>query len=80
MDLLRKLLIRSTFGRLGTECPEVSKPHQTRCDMYFKCAVLPSNTLLWMPKKCDQGLVYEHTVRFCVLPGKKNYLPYIWVE
>lgn len=54
---------------LGRECPEHSKSHLTRCDMYFKCIVLPSNNHVWVPTKCDEGLIYESSLKMCVLAG-----------
>ncbi|XP_062142713.1 uncharacterized protein LOC133850605 [Drosophila sulfurigaster albostrigata] len=53
----------------GKPCPEKSRPHKTRCDAFYKCRELPSNSHVWVPVKCNKGLVYEHNVGSCVLPG-----------
>uniref|UniRef100_T1H4L2 Chitin-binding type-2 domain-containing protein n=1 Tax=Megaselia scalaris TaxID=36166 RepID=T1H4L2_MEGSC len=50
-------------------CPEKTRPHKTRCDAYFKCKVLPSKSHVWVPEKCDEGLIYEPNLKICVLPG-----------
>ncbi|KAL7740605.1 hypothetical protein ACLKA6_009489 [Drosophila palustris] len=54
----------------GKPCPEKSRPHKTRCDAFYKCRELPSNSHVWLPTKCKEGLVYEHNVGSCVLPGE----------
>ncbi|KAH8403318.1 hypothetical protein KR222_010335 [Zaprionus bogoriensis] len=54
----------------GKPCPEKSRPHKTRCDAFYKCRQLPSNSHVWVPVKCKEGLVYEHNVGSCVLPGE----------
>lgn len=54
---------------LGKDCKDISKPHQTRCDMYYKCVVLPSKNVAWVPTKCNRGLIYESNLKICVLPG-----------
>ncbi|KAH8377538.1 hypothetical protein KR093_005814 [Drosophila rubida] len=54
----------------GKPCPEKSRPHKTRCDAFYKCRELPSNSHVWVPVKCNEGLVYEHNVGSCVLPGE----------
>lgn len=54
------------------KCPETSKAHLTRCDMYYKCEMLPSDNFIWIPKNCPNGLIYDSVYRVCVLPGKKN--------
>lgn len=52
------------------ECPQASKAHLTRCDMYYKCVKLPSDNHVWIPTKCPTGLIYEHLWKMCVLPGE----------
>ncbi|XP_017954543.2 putative uncharacterized protein DDB_G0282129 [Drosophila navojoa] len=54
----------------GKPCPEKSRRHKTRCDAYYKCRDLPSNSHVWIPTKCKEGLVYEHSVGSCVLPAE----------
>ncbi|XP_030383268.1 transcription factor mef2A [Scaptodrosophila lebanonensis] len=54
----------------GKPCPEKTRPHKTRCDSYYRCRQLPSNSHVWIPTKCNEGLVYEHNVGSCVLPGE----------
>lgn len=53
-------------------CPEPVKAHLTRCDMYYKCQILPSETLVWTPITCPRGLIYDQNWKMCVLPGKDN--------
>ncbi|XP_037051467.1 uncharacterized protein LOC119085244 [Bradysia coprophila] len=53
----------------GKECKDTSKPHQTRCDMYYKCVVLPtSKNIAWVPTNCKRGLVYDGNLKMCVMP------------
>lgn len=52
------------------ECPQASKAHLTRCDMYYKCIKLPSDNHVWIPSKCPTGLIYETLWNMCVLPGE----------
>lgn len=55
----------------GKECPTATKQHLTRCDLFYKCLVLPANgQVVWIPSKCDRGLVYEAALELCVLPGE----------
>ncbi|XP_065075758.1 uncharacterized protein LOC135699423 isoform X1 [Ochlerotatus camptorhynchus] len=54
---------------LGEQCPDQTRPHATRCDQYFRCVLLPSKTHVWIPTKCDKGLIYEPQLKTCVLPG-----------
>ncbi|KAJ6649704.1 hypothetical protein Bhyg_04943 [Pseudolycoriella hygida] len=51
----------------GNECKDISRPHQTRCDMYYKCVVLPSKTVAWVPANCERGLIYENNHKICVV-------------
>ncbi|XP_055918640.1 uncharacterized protein LOC129950743 [Eupeodes corollae] len=53
----------------GKPCPENTQPHKSRCDVYFKCVILPSQTHIWIPEKCEEGLIYDPNMRMCVLPG-----------
>ncbi|XP_022228540.2 uncharacterized protein LOC111078256 [Drosophila obscura] len=53
----------------GKPCPEKTRPHKTRCDAYYKCRALASNSHVWVPVKCHEGLVYETSLGGCVLPG-----------
>ncbi|KAJ6647384.1 3-oxo-5-alpha-steroid 4-dehydrogenase 2 [Pseudolycoriella hygida] len=50
------------------ECKDLAKPHQTRCDMYYKCVVLPSKNIAWVPTNCKRGLIYEINLKICVVP------------
>lgn len=50
-------------------CPEATRPHLTRCDKYFRCVLLQSGNIVWIPNQCDTGLIYEPTLKMCVLPG-----------
>lgn len=52
------------------KCPDTTKAHLTRCDMYYKCETLPSDNYIWVPKNCPSGLIYDATYRKCVLPGE----------
>lgn len=40
--------------------------------MYFRCATLPSNNYVWIPKTCPIGLVYDADLKACALPGEKK--------
>ncbi|XP_053959347.1 uncharacterized protein LOC128863943 [Anastrepha ludens] len=52
----------------GKPCPEKTRPHKTRCEAYYKCIELPSKRYVWVPEKCESGLIYEHNLGLCVLP------------
>ncbi|XP_017050134.1 uncharacterized protein LOC108094184 [Drosophila ficusphila] len=72
---MRQLLVYAIFAGLfyfseGKPCPEKTRPHKTRCDAFYKCRELPSNSHVWIPVKCNEGLVYESTLGSCVLPGE----------
>ncbi|XP_055857859.1 uncharacterized protein LOC129920547 [Episyrphus balteatus] len=54
----------------GKPCPEKIQPHKSRCDVYFKCVDLPSMNHIWIPEKCEQGLIFDPDLRMCVLPGE----------
>ncbi|KAH8298220.1 hypothetical protein KR018_011164 [Drosophila ironensis] len=54
----------------GKPCPERTRPHKTRCDAFYKCRELPSNSHVWIPVTCKEGLVFEATLGSCVLPGE----------
>lgn len=54
------------------ECTGSSKAHLTRCDMYYKCTVMPSGNVVWVPNNCPNGLVYDTAFRNCVIPGEQN--------
>ncbi|XP_034670106.1 uncharacterized protein LOC117902682 [Drosophila subobscura] len=54
----------------GKPCPEKTRPHKTRCDAYYKCRELATNSHVWVPVKCNEGLVYETSLGGCVLPGE----------
>ncbi|XP_017098037.2 uncharacterized protein [Drosophila bipectinata] len=54
----------------GKPCPEKTRPHKTRCDAFYKCRELPSNSHVWIPVRCTKGLVYESSLNSCVLPGE----------
>lgn len=53
---------------VGKPCPEKTRPHKTRCETYYKCFELPSKRHVWVPEKCESGLIYEHNLGLCVLP------------
>ncbi|KAH8263155.1 hypothetical protein KR044_005280 [Drosophila immigrans] len=69
-SLLPSFLLFLRAPAPGKPCPEKSRPHKTRCDAFYKCRELPSNSHVWVPVKCNEGLVYEHNVGSCVLPGE----------
>uniref|UniRef100_A0A0K8W7Y6 Chitin-binding type-2 domain-containing protein n=1 Tax=Bactrocera latifrons TaxID=174628 RepID=A0A0K8W7Y6_BACLA len=52
----------------GKPCPEKTRPHKTHCEAYYKCFELPSKRHVWVPEKCESGLIYEHNLGLCVLP------------
>ncbi|KAH8389423.1 hypothetical protein KR200_007913 [Drosophila serrata] len=54
----------------GKPCPEKTRPHKTRCDAFYKCRELPSSSHVWVPVRCNEGLVYEASLGSCVLPGE----------
>lgn len=37
--------------------------------MYYKCVVLPSKNIAWVPTNCNRGLIYESNLKICVVPG-----------
>lgn len=51
------------------ECSDLTKAHLTRCDMFYKCTVMPSDNIVWVAKNCPNGLVYDTTYKNCVMPG-----------
>ncbi|XP_058449399.1 uncharacterized protein LOC131429342 [Malaya genurostris] len=53
----------------GEPCLEQARPHATRCDQYFRCVLLPSETHVWVPTQCAKGLIYEPQLKTCVVPG-----------
>ena len=55
-------------------CPEKTRVHLTRCDRYFKCVILPSGSHVWVPTDCEPGLIFEPTLKTCVLPGEKVFI------
>ncbi|XP_037710311.1 uncharacterized protein LOC119547493 [Drosophila subpulchrella] len=72
---MRQLLVYALISGLfyfseGKPCPEKTRPHKTRCDAFYKCRELPSNSHVWIPVKCNEGLVYESSLGSCVLPGE----------
>ncbi|KAI9586395.1 hypothetical protein GQX74_002242 [Glossina fuscipes] len=55
-------------ARLGKACPEKTREHKSFCDIYYKCTELSSTAYAWIPVSCEQGLIYEHKLRSCVVP------------
>ncbi|XP_037959120.1 myb-like protein A [Teleopsis dalmanni] len=53
---------------LSSPCLQKTRAHKTRCEEYFKCVELPSKKHVWIPEKCEKGLVYEKNLGVCVLP------------
>ena len=51
-------------------CPEATRPHPGRCDQYYRCALLPSKTAVWITTQCRKGLIYRHQRSGCVVPGE----------
>uniref|UniRef100_A0A182PME7 Chitin-binding type-2 domain-containing protein n=1 Tax=Anopheles epiroticus TaxID=199890 RepID=A0A182PME7_9DIPT len=49
-------------------CPEATRPHPARCDQYYRCALLPSKTAVWITTQCRKGLIYRHNLNSCVVP------------
>lgn len=46
--------------------------------MYYKCVVLPSKNVAWVPTNCKRGLIYENNLKICVVPGRhKNKINFI---
>ncbi|XP_061388891.1 uncharacterized protein LOC133324012 [Musca vetustissima] len=53
----------------GKPCPGKTRPHKTRCDAYYKCTEITEEKHVWVPAKCEEGLIYEHALGVCVLPA-----------
>ncbi|XP_061402522.1 uncharacterized protein LOC133338361 [Musca vetustissima] len=53
----------------GKPCPGKTRPHKTRCDAYYKCTEITEQKHVWVPAKCEEGLIYEHALGVCVLPA-----------
>ncbi|XP_011292998.1 uncharacterized protein LOC101900268 [Musca domestica] len=53
----------------GKPCPGRTRPHKTRCDAYYKCTEINDQKHVWVPAKCEEGLIYEHSLGVCVLPA-----------
>uniref|UniRef100_A0A182JT81 Chitin-binding type-2 domain-containing protein n=1 Tax=Anopheles christyi TaxID=43041 RepID=A0A182JT81_9DIPT len=49
-------------------CPEATRPHPARCDQYYRCALLPSKTAVWITTQCRKGLIYRHNRSGCIVP------------
>ncbi|XP_053692499.1 uncharacterized protein LOC128740947 [Sabethes cyaneus] len=74
MQLLLLLVLVTVIGLASTAaraepCTEHTRPHATRCDQYFRCVLLPSQTHVWVPRQCEKGLIYEPQLKSCVVPG-----------
>lgn len=73
MENLKKKKFFENFNFIlpsGKDCKDETRPHQTRCDMYYKCVVLPSSkNIAWVPTNCKRGLIYDSNLKICVLPG-----------
>lgn len=54
------------------ECSNSTKSHLTRCDMYYKCTVMSSGNVVWVPENCPNGLVYDTKFLNCVIPGEQK--------
>ncbi|KYQ60754.1 hypothetical protein ALC60_00201 [Trachymyrmex zeteki] len=52
-----------------SRCPEPKKPHLTSCTIFYNCVNLPSGGYVWVPSKCNAGLVFQPYLRMCVVPG-----------
>ncbi|KAK0077745.1 hypothetical protein PV325_003493 [Microctonus aethiopoides] len=53
----------------ASKCPETRKPHVTSCVIFYNCINLPEGGYVWAPSKCADGLVFQPSLRICVLPG-----------
>uniref|UniRef100_A0A182NE48 Chitin-binding type-2 domain-containing protein n=1 Tax=Anopheles dirus TaxID=7168 RepID=A0A182NE48_9DIPT len=64
------LVLVPAFGQHPAQqgCPVPTRPHTLRCDQYFRCALLPSKTAVWITTQCRKGLVYRHNLSTCVVP------------
>lgn len=40
-----------------SKCPELTKPHDTNCAMFYNCINLPIDGFVWVPSKCNDNLV-----------------------
>ncbi|XP_059617799.1 uncharacterized protein LOC132262537 [Phlebotomus argentipes] len=69
VKVLISLLALLTPLASAKSCPEPTRAHLTRCDKYFRCVQLPSGNIVWIPNQCDTGLIYEPSLKMCVLPG-----------
>ncbi|XP_035795087.1 uncharacterized protein LOC118468431 [Anopheles albimanus] len=50
-------------------CTEPTRPHPVRCEWFYRCALLPSRTLVWIIDQCRDGQVYRHGSSVpCVTP------------
>ncbi|XP_065356076.1 probable WRKY transcription factor protein 1 [Calliphora vicina] len=67
--LFALLLFGLFYFSEGKPCPERTRPHKTRCDAYYKCTELTADKHVWVPSRCEEGLVYEHSLTVCVLPA-----------
>ncbi|TMW51274.1 hypothetical protein DOY81_003660 [Sarcophaga bullata] len=68
-DIYAFLLLGLFYFSEGKPCPERTRPHRTRCDAYYKCTEIESQKHVWVPTRCEEGLVYEHSLAVCVLPA-----------
>lgn len=57
------------------KCPEETKAHLTRCDMFYKCEQLPSNKPIWIAQKCPNGLIYDAKYKSCAVAGEAKLSP-----
>ncbi|XP_058820902.1 uncharacterized protein LOC131683099 [Topomyia yanbarensis] len=71
VSMLVQLLLMGVVSTVvrGEPCLEQTRPHATRCDQFFRCVLLPSETHVWVPTQCAKGLIYEPQLKTCVLPG-----------
>lgn len=65
-----KTVLKIYYFFSGKECPETARSHKTRCDKFFRCVLLPSKNYVWVPTECEQGLIFEPSLKICVLPGE----------
>ncbi|ETN60176.1 hypothetical protein AND_008175 [Anopheles darlingi] len=50
-------------------CTEPTRPHPVRCEWFYRCALLPSRTLVWIIDQCRDGQVYRYGSSVpCVTP------------